>query len=167
MDLIRKHFWTAVLLIGATIPLLGLMIYADRAQTRSADELVVADRCVDLSHESDDAQLADGPDLEAKCGLYFRARSNENADEDLRRWELRAAQRAPPQASTSLDLPTPHFQWPFRTHRAAVSAPVSGVAMTAAADTCPFHEEHVIWPPSFRLRSSTTRTAAPLATCSR
>jgi hypothetical protein len=91
MEFIRKHFWTVVLLICAAIPLVGLMIYASLAQTRSATDLAVADRCMDWSHESQYMQLADDPELAEKCNLYFRVRSTENAGEDIRRWERRAA----------------------------------------------------------------------------
>lgn len=101
MGSIRKHFWTIVLLVGATIPLVALMIYANLAQMRTADKLAVADRCVDWSHESHEAQVADGPDIESSCSLYFRARSNENAGEDIQRWERRAARQAPNDAGTT------------------------------------------------------------------
>ena len=90
MEFIRKHFWAVVLLLCALVPLVGVMVYASRAQTRSATDLSVPDRCMDWSNESRDAQLADGPELAARCNLYFRIRSTDNANEDVRRWEGRS-----------------------------------------------------------------------------
>jgi hypothetical protein len=94
MEFFRKHFWTTTLLTVATVPLIGLMIYANLARTRSAAELAVADRCMDWAHESHQIQQTDDPGLSARCNLYFRVRSDENADEDIRRWETRAASAA-------------------------------------------------------------------------
>ena len=81
------------MLTVATIPLVGLMIYANLAQTRSAADLAVADRCMDWSHESYDVQLKDGPEVATRCNRYFRTRSDENASENIRRWEARLARR--------------------------------------------------------------------------
>jgi uncharacterized protein (DUF2237 family) len=100
MGFIRKHFWTALPLVGATVPLVGLILYANRVQTRTAEDLALADRCIVWSHESPDAQAADGTDLSTRCNLYFRARSNENAEEDTARWQRRAGSGPAVQAST-------------------------------------------------------------------
>jgi hypothetical protein len=90
MGFIRKHFWTTLMLVGATVPLAGLIVYANRVQTRTAEDLALADRCVAWSHESPDGQAADGTELSTRCNLYFRARSNEDAEEDTARWQRRA-----------------------------------------------------------------------------
>ncbi len=69
------------------------MIYAERAQTRSAADLAVADRCMEWSHENSGTQLKDGPELAARCNRYFRIRSEKDADEDIQRWQARTARR--------------------------------------------------------------------------
>ena len=91
MGFVRRHFWTTALLGAAALPLVGIMIYATSARTRSDADLAVADRCVDWAHESQEAQAAERPDLAARCDRYFRSRSSEEADEDLQRWEHRKA----------------------------------------------------------------------------
>ena len=87
---LRKYISTIVLMTAGALPFAGLMIVAHFAQSRSAADLAVADRCVDWVHEPKDGQAADGPDLRARCERYFRIRSEDNADEDDRRWQARA-----------------------------------------------------------------------------
>jgi hypothetical protein len=87
---IRKYFGTAVLLVAGALPFIGLMVVAHIEQSRSAADLALADRCVGWAHEPKAEQAADGPDLRARCERYFRNRSDDNADEDDRRWEARA-----------------------------------------------------------------------------
>jgi hypothetical protein len=87
----RRHIWTTALLLGATAPLAGLMYWANVADNRSASNLELADRCVDWAHKNQDARALDGPEIAAKCDRYFHARSDKDADEDDRRWAVRAA----------------------------------------------------------------------------
>jgi hypothetical protein len=93
MQFVRQHLWSIVLTVVATIPLVGLMVYAELAKTRSAADLAVADRCMDWSRKSAGAQLADGRELAARCNQYFRVRSESEADEDVERWQARTARR--------------------------------------------------------------------------
>jgi hypothetical protein len=73
-------------MIAGALPFVGLLIYANLAQTRSADDLALADACVDWSHKARAERLAAEPDFIARCDRYFRIRSEKNADEDDRRW---------------------------------------------------------------------------------
>ncbi len=84
-----KYFGTIALMTAGAIPFIGLMILANLAQSRSADDLALADRCMEWAHETRDAQHEDGPELAARCDRYFQVRSEKDADEDDRRWDAR------------------------------------------------------------------------------
>jgi hypothetical protein len=86
-----KHIGTIVLMTAGALPFIGLLVWANLAQTRSADDLAVADRCVDWAHKNRDVRQADGPEIQARCDRYFRVRSEKDAEEDDRRWDARAA----------------------------------------------------------------------------
>jgi hypothetical protein len=82
----RQTISTAILVVASAVPLLGLMYFANLAATRSAADLAFADQCVDWAHKDRSAQAADGPVVAATCDRYFHFRSEDNADEDDRRW---------------------------------------------------------------------------------
>ncbi len=86
----------AVLLLAGAVPFIGLLIWAERAQTRSPADLGIADRCVDWAHEPRDARALDGPEVAAQCDRYFRVRSDKDGDEDDGRWEARTSGKAQP-----------------------------------------------------------------------
>ena len=90
-----KYRWTILLLFTGAAPFIGLIYWAEVAQHRSAADLELADRCVDWAHKPRDARTADGPDVATACERYFRVRSDENADEDEKRWEARTNSRMP------------------------------------------------------------------------
>jgi len=84
-----KYIGTIVLLTIGTIPFIGFLVVANLAHSRSEADLARADRCVNWAHKTHDAQLADGPEVGGSCDLYFRVRSDKDADEDDRRWGAR------------------------------------------------------------------------------
>jgi hypothetical protein len=83
------HRRTAFLMLAGALPLLGLIYLTTRLEHRSAENLAVADRCVNWAHKSRDVRALDGPEIAAVCDRYFRVRSDKDADEDDRRWQQR------------------------------------------------------------------------------
>jgi hypothetical protein len=93
---LRQHIGSITLLVGSVLALGGVMYLANAQASRSAADLAVADRCVDWAHTPREAQPTLDPETAAKCDLYFRVRSEKNADEDEKRWSARTpALRSP------------------------------------------------------------------------
>ncbi len=79
---------------GVCAPMLAVMVFATWSEGRSAKQLEIADRCVDLAHQSEHPLAAAGPAMIEQCRLYFEVRSESNSDEDERRWKTRNNERA-------------------------------------------------------------------------
>ena len=90
----RQQILTIAIVVGGAIPLIGIIVMERVSAHRSPADLELADRCVDWAHKPRDARVQDGPEVAASCERYFRVRSDENADEDDRRWQARATQHA-------------------------------------------------------------------------
>ena len=87
----HQHIWQGALLVIAVVPMAGLMYWANAGQTRSAADLEFADRCVDRVHRNRGAVEDNDPAAANRCDLYFRTRSDGDADDDDKRWEARSA----------------------------------------------------------------------------
>ena len=81
----RRHALEIGGLVAAALPLAGLLYWASQGDTRSAAGLETADRCVDAAH----AASGTSPSADPRCDLYFRTRSDAEADADEERWRKR------------------------------------------------------------------------------
>jgi hypothetical protein len=83
-----EHVRTSGRLVGAVLPLVALMVWANLDRPRSAADLALADRCVAWAHKTREAQAFYGPENAAVCERYFRVRSDSDAEEDEQRWRV-------------------------------------------------------------------------------
>lgn len=89
----RQIFLFATMLVGGAIPLIIIGYWYELTGGRTKELLAVADACVDWAHKPRDLRAIDGPEAAQRCDLYFRTRSDHDADEDDSRWKSRQAAR--------------------------------------------------------------------------
>jgi hypothetical protein len=97
-NLRRSLMYIGVLVAGA-IPLAALGFWGEIMGDRDPAALAIADGCVNWAHRPRAERQQESQDFIGKCDLYFKVRSDSNADEDEARFKARNAQAPEPPAS--------------------------------------------------------------------
>lgn len=84
-------------------PLFGLVVVIDWLNHRSAEELRIADACVDWSTEPPSLQASRDRDFIARCEDYFNRRTLPDLNEDDSRWKERRRESG----SNAIESPRP------------------------------------------------------------